>query len=33
MAMDSVLRVNMKQANKTIVEGIAGIAVGLKLLN
>ena len=31
MAMDSVLRVNMKQANKTIVEGIAGIAVGLKL--
>ena len=31
MAMDSVLRLNMKQANKTIVEGIAGIAVGLKL--
>ena len=31
MAMDSVLRVNMKQANRTIVEGIAGIAVGLKL--
>jgi len=33
MAMDSVLRGNIKQANKTIVEGIAGIAVGVKLFD
>ena len=31
--MDSILRANIKQANKTIIENIAGFAVGVKLFD